>query len=98
VLSTFKPEVLKAKFFKIGPHVIDTFLLASGVSLIVRGDWIETGEYGWVISKFIVLFAYIGFGVLAMRSTGAKRWLAFSTALGCYGYILSVAITKQGFI
>lgn len=97
-LSEFKPEILTAKFFKIGPHVIDTFLLVSGISLVVRGDWIESGEYGWIISKFIVLLAYIGLGVFVMRSTGAKRWLAFAGALACYGYILSVAITKHGFL
>lgn len=97
-LSEFKPEILTAKFFKIGPHVIDTFLLVSGISLVIRGNWIESDEYGWIISKFIVLLAYIGFGVLTMRSTGTKRWGAFAGALVCYGYILSVAITKQGFI
>jgi uncharacterized membrane protein SirB2 len=97
-LSEFKPEILTAKFFKIGPHVIDTFLLISGISLVVRGDWIESGEYSWIISKFIVLLAYIGLGVLTMRSSGTKRWAAFAGALACYGYILSVAITKNGFI
>jgi uncharacterized membrane protein SirB2 len=98
ILSELKPEILTAKIFKIAPHVIDTFLLVSGISLVVRGDWIANGEYGWIVSKFIALLAYIGLGVLVMRSTGAKRWGAFVGALVCYGYILSVAITKQGFL
>ncbi len=97
-LSEFKPEVLNARFFKIAPHVIDTFLLVSGISLVVRGDWIANGEYGWIISKFIVLLVYIGLGVVVMRCTGVKRCAAFVGALVCYGYILSVAITKSGFI
>ncbi len=97
-LSELKPDVLTAKIFKVAPHVIDTFLLISGITLVVRGDWVANDEYGWIISKFIVLLAYIGLGVLTMRSTGTKRWGAFAGALVCYGYILSVAITKHGFL
>lgn len=97
-LSEFKPEILTVKVFKIAPHVIDTLLLVSGITLVISGDWITKGMYGWILSKFIVLLAYIGFGVLTMRSTGAKRWAAFTGALVCYGYILSVAITKHGFM
>jgi len=98
VLSELKPEVLTTKLFKVAPHVIDTFLLISGISLVVKGHWLVGGEYGWIIAKFMVLIVYIGLGVFVMRTTGLKRWLAFSGALACYGYILSVAITKQSFI
>lgn len=97
-LSQFKPEMLTVKIFKIAPHVIDTFLLLSGVTLVINGNWIASGNYGWILSKFMVLLAYIGLGVLTMRSTGTKRWGAFAGALICYGYILSVAITKHGFM
>lgn len=97
-LSEFKPEVLTVKFFKIAPHLIDTFLLISGITLVINGNWIASGQYGWIMSKFIALLAYIGLGVLTMRSAGTKRWLAFAGALVCYGYILSVAITKHGFL
>lgn len=97
-LSEFKPAVLSIKIVKIAPHVIDTFLLLSGITLVMSGNWIASGNYGWILSKFMVLLAYIGLGVLTMRSTGAKRWGAFAGALICYGYILSVAITKNGFL
>lgn len=97
-LSQFKPEVLTLKVFKIAPHVIDTLLLVSGITLVINGNWIASGNYGWIISKFLVLLAYVGLGVFTMRSTGTKRWLAFAGALACYGYILSVAITKHGFL
>jgi uncharacterized membrane protein SirB2 len=97
-LSELKPEILTVKIFKIAPHVIDTLLLVSGISLVVRGDWIESGEYNWIISKFMVLLAYIGLGVFTMRSSGARRWAGFAGAIACYGYILSVAITKEGFL
>jgi uncharacterized membrane protein SirB2 len=98
VLATFNPELLKTKAFKIIPHVLDTFLLVSGISLVVRGDWLANDEYGWILSKFITLMAYIGLGVITMRSQGLKRWVAFISALLCFSYILVVAMTKQGFI
>jgi len=97
LLSQFKPDVLQKPLLKIAPHVIDTFLLISGISLLVRGNWLE-GDYAWVVSKFIVLLAYIGLGAMTMRSCCAlKRWLTFTAAVGCYAYIILIAISKQGF-
>ncbi|MCX7087203.1 MAG: SirB2 family protein [Methylococcales bacterium] len=96
-LSEFKPEVLQHKLSKIAPHVIDTLLLVSGVALILQGNWLS-GEFGWIISKFLILLAYIGLGVVCMHNRGAKRWLAFSGALACFVTIFIIAITKHGFI
>ena len=97
MLVQFKPTWLQPKIAKIAPHVIDTILLLSGVGLVFQGNWMA-GEYGWIISKLIMLIAYIGFGVMAMRSTGIKRLGAFVLALACFGYILTIAISKHGFI
>ncbi len=96
-LSELKPEILQRKLFKIAPHVIDTLLLLTGIVLVFQGRWLE-GEYGWIISKFLVLLLYVIFGVTAMRHTGAARWLAFVAAIACFAYIFVVAISKQGFI
>ncbi len=96
-LAEFKPEILGAKVLKIAPHVIDTILLLSGIALVFQGNWMA-GEYGWILSKFVMLLIYIGLGVMAMRSTGIKRWVAFVGALAVFAYILSVAISKHGFI
>lgn len=97
MLAEFKPDILRAKVLKIAPHVIDTILLLSGITLVFQGNWMA-GEYGWIMTKLVMLIAYIGFGVMAMRSTGIKRWGAFVLALACFGYIISVAVTKHGFI
>ncbi len=95
--SVFKPGILQNKIIKIAPHVIDTLLLLSGITLIFQGNWLA-GEYGWIISKFILLLGYIAFGVMAMRMEGAKRWLAYTAAIACFVYIFVIAITKHGFI
>lgn len=97
MLAQFKPDILHAKILKIAPHVIDTILLLSGITLVFQGNWMA-GEYGWILTKLIMLIAYIGFGVMAMRSLGIKRWVGFVLALACFGYIISVAVTKHGFI
>lgn len=96
-LSIIKPTLLQNKILKIAPHVIDTILLTSGITLVIQGNWLE-GEFGWIISKFILLIGYIVFGVMAMRLRGTKRWLAFVGAIACYISIFVVAITKNGFI
>lgn len=94
ILSETHPRILKQKALKIAPHVIDTLLLVSGIMLIFQGHWLS-GEYGWIIAKFAGLFGYIGFGVIAMRSQGKTKWLAFTGAIACFIYIGSVALTKQ---
>ena len=96
-LSAFKPEWLQNKILKIAPHIIDTILLLSGITLVIQGNWLE-GEYGWILSKFVLLLGYIAFGVMAMRFKGIKRWIAFAAAIACYVFIFIIAITKHGFI
>jgi uncharacterized membrane protein SirB2 len=96
ILSELKSELLSNKIFKIAPHLIDTALLVSGIGLIIHGNWIASGNYGWIITKFMALIVYIALGVLTMRCSGTQRWLAFAGAIICYGYIFSVAITKHG--
>lgn len=97
MLAEFKPEILQKKIVKIAPHVIDTILFLSGIGLVVQGSWMNA-EHGWIVSKVILLLCYIILGVVAMRLSGIKRWLAFTGAIACYGLIFSIAITKNGFI
>ena len=97
ILVVLKSSLLKNKFFKITPHVIDTLLLLSGITLVLQGAWLD-GDYDWIITKLIILLVYIILGVIVMRGRGVKRWLAFIGTLGCYGYIIAVAVTKQSFL
>ena len=79
------------------PHVIDTLLLLSGITLVLQGAWLD-GEYSWIMTKLIILLVYIILGVIVMRGKGIKRWLALIGALGCYGAIIAIAVTKQGLL
>jgi uncharacterized membrane protein SirB2 len=96
ILSEIRPSFLKMKAMKIAPHVIDTLLLVSGITLVFQGQWLSA-EYGWIIGKIVALFGYVGFGVMTMRSQGSNRWMAFTGAIACFIYIGIVAVTKNAF-
>jgi len=94
ILSETHPQFLKRKPMKILPHVLDTLLIASGITLVFQGQWLSS-EHGWLIAKVIVLLGYIGLAAVVMRSRGAVRWLAFVAAMACFAYIGIVAVTKN---
>jgi uncharacterized membrane protein SirB2 len=93
-LLQLRPELLTHKAIKIAHHVISGLLILSGILLVFQGDWLS-GAYGWIIAKIIVLFGFVGLGVLTMRSVGTTRWLAFAGTLVCFFYIAIVAVTKN---
>lgn len=96
-LAEKRPEMMALKWIKIGPHIINTLLLITGFTLVFQGSWLS-GEYGWIVAKLIALVAYVGLGIVAIKSQGDLRWKAFAGALACFVYIAIVAVTKQPFI
>lgn len=93
--------LLERLWVRVVPHVNDTLLLAAAIGLSV-----ELRQYpfvdGWLTAKVIGLLAYILFGMFALRRGRGKAvrtgfWLV---ALTSFGYIVSVALTKdpRGFL
>jgi uncharacterized membrane protein SirB2 len=87
---------LTARWIKVLPHINDTILLVAALSLAAM-----SGQYpfvvGWVTAKVFGLIAYIMLGSLALRAESTRRmrivyWLA---ALTVFGWIVSVALTRQ---
>ncbi|UCE32858.1 MAG: SirB2 family protein [Burkholderiales bacterium] len=82
------------------PHLVDTVLLGSALAMV----WMARLplDSPWLIAKFTALLVYIGLGMIALRPrfTGLVRTGAATAALLCFGYIVSVAITKSpaGFV
>ena len=83
------------------PHVVDTVLLASALALA----WtlhLTPGNVPWLTAKIVGLLAYIGLGMLALRPGGsfAVRLLTWLAALATFGWIVSVALSKdpRGFL
>lgn len=87
--------LLQAKFVKIAPHVIDTLLLISALTLVVlRGEYPFVS--GWLTAKFLALILYVALGTIALKRGRTKtiRLVAFVAALLVFSYILMVAVTK----
>lgn len=97
ILAEFNPQTLQQKWLKIGPHMIDSLLLLSGIALIFQGNWLA-GDYAWLVAKFIVLVAYIGLGMLAMHQQGMSRGLASIGAIACLLFIGKIAVSKKIFL
>ncbi len=83
-------------WIRVLPHINDTVLLNAAVGLVLM-----SGQYpfvdAWLTAKVLGLTAYIILGSLALRAGGTPRirlfaWLA---ALVVFGWIVSVALTRQ---
>ncbi len=88
--------LLHARWMKVVPHVNDTVLLIAALSLAVM-----SGQYpfvaDWVTAKVFGVIAYIILGALALRdaSTRAMRIACWLASLVVFGWIVSVALTRQ---
>ena len=78
------------------PHIIDTVLIASAIALA----WmlgLSPANAPWITAKVVALVVYIALGMIAFRfgRTRRIRGMAFALALLTFGYIVSVAISKD---
>ncbi|MEJ2087057.1 MAG: SirB2 family protein [Gammaproteobacteria bacterium] len=82
------------RWVRVAPHVIDTMLLAAGVTMAVNIGASLTS--GWLAAKLLGLLCYIGFGVVAMRARRRPLKIAgFVLALCAVGYMFAVAFTRS---
>lgn len=89
-------ERLKSRWVKVVPHVVDTVLLASAISMVVmsaQNPFLKS----WIMAKVIALILYILLGMVALRAgrTRQQRVLAWILALTVFTYIVMVAITRN---
>lgn len=88
--------VLRQRWIKITPHLIDTMLLASAIALaytIRQYPFADT----WLTAKLFALLLYIALGSIALkhgkqRTTRIAAWLGAQAA---FAYIVLVAITHD---
>lgn len=87
---------VRGRAAKTLPHVVDTVLLASALTL---ATWLHLNPLTtpWLAAKIAALFLYIGLGMVALKPARPKlqRGLAMLGALAAVAYIVSVAITKS---
>ena len=75
--------VKRPKWARIAPHIIDTFLLLTGVLLAVTlsiNPFAAGG--GWLAVKLLFMVLYIGFAIVAMKQhlVLSKRLIAYLIA------------------
>ena len=89
-------DLRSSRFARIVPHVVDTLLLGSAIALAVMLHQYPF-VHGWLTAKLLALFGYIVLGSLALKHapTRRSRVAAFVSALLVFGYIVTVAITRD---
>lgn len=91
-------SILRQRWVKIVPHVMDTLLLVSALTLaftIQQYPFVD----GWLTAKFFGLVLYIGLGSIALKhgKTKAMRIFAWLGAQIAFAYIVLVAIRHNPF-
>ena len=96
ILKLNDPQILQHKLVRVLPHVVDTLLLISALTLVVMSGmypWLAP----WVGVKLVALVAYIIAGSIFMRSESKglvqSSWFAVSLIIA--SYIVLVALTKS---
>ena len=77
-------------------QVIDTALLVAALLLLVTLQ-LNPFAVPWLLAKLVLLVAYIGFGIWALRRapTLAGKGLAFAAALLCFVMMFMIATTHD---
>ncbi|HTJ55537.1 MAG TPA: SirB2 family protein [Nitrosospira sp.] len=88
--------VLQQRWVKITPHVVDTILLMSAITLAVQIQQDPIND-SWLSAKVAGLLIYIGLGMTALRfaKTRKMRISAWIAAQAAFLYIVLVALTKN---
>lgn len=96
ILMMRDSPLLGARWIRVVPHINDTVLLVAALSLVAL-----SGQYpfvaGWVTAKVLGVIAYIILGALALRdaSTRRMRIICWFASLAVFGWIVSVALSRQ---
>ena len=88
--------IMSQRWIKIVPHVVDTLLIVSAITLafsIHQYPFVDA----WLTTKVIALLLYIGLGFVALRYGRSKvvRFSAWIMAQLVFTYIVLVAISHN---
>jgi len=91
------PSMIEKKCLKIFPHIVDTILLLSGISLVISLGFIPfTQGNEWFTEKVMCIFVYfaLGFFTLHVAKNRLTKTFAFLGALGWLLMAGKIAVTK----
>lgn len=85
-------DKLNQRWVKIVPHINDTFLLLSGIGLVLVTK-IYPWQHPWLATKLMALIVYILLGTIAIKrgKTKNQKIIAWILAMLVFVYMLLVA-------
>lgn len=88
--------LLRQRWVRVFPHVVDTALLASAIALAIISSQYPLAQ-SWLTAKVIGLIAYIVCGAIALKRGKTKKVRAvfFVVALLIFAYIVLVALNRS---
>jgi uncharacterized membrane protein SirB2 len=95
-LMVAQSAMLRERWMRSWPHLIDTALLVSGIWMAVNLHF-SPANSPWLTAKIVALLIYIALGFVALRlgRTYRLRIVAFTAALACFAYIGLVAVKRS---
>lgn len=99
VLLTLQSPMLQKKWLKILPHIVDTLLLVSAISLMVLIQQYPFVD-AWVTEKLLGLVMYIFMVTLALKPSNNKfiRFVGLIGAISWIAFAGMVAVSKQAIL
>lgn len=97
VLMMMDSPIREKKLLKVLPHIVDTILLLSGITLVFITGFVPfTAAAPWMTQKITCVLVYIALGFVALRLGKNKliRSVAFFGALGWLYWAAHLAMTK----
>ena len=84
--------IMRQRWIKVVPHIVDTLLLASALALAFTIEQYPFVD-AWLTAKFFGLVLYILLGTIALKYGKSKtiRMVAWFAALAVFAYIVLVA-------
>ena len=91
-----KPKMMEKRWVKVAPHIIDSVLLISAITLTILLQQYPFVDH-WLTAKLLALVLYIVLGTIALKrgKTPLIKLGAFFAAVATFAYILTVAFTHS---
>ena len=94
--ALYSPKKLKLRWVRVLPHIVDTVLLVSAITLAFLLRQYPFVDH-WLTAKVLALCLYIVLGSIALKRAGSQKTqkLAFAGALMTFAYIVATAVTHN---
>ena len=99
IWTVSQSKMMEKKWVKVVPHVVDTVLLLSALTLCVLISQYPFVD-AWLTEKVLGLVMYIVMGTIALKpgKSGFMRAVGFVGALSWLAFIAVIAVTKQALL